>query len=233
MENWNRKRDEQAAKQRQREEEALERRKAQKAEPRPIERPAIGVPESAGSGERPPRLALVGVGGKPSWRDREQRKGTGGGGDMGSDGDQGGANSGGPRNRLGATGPRGRLLDLPDGGGSAKGSIPPRNLHGLSARDGSPADSLGSRPGSSYAHGPTSSRDESPATSGGGALSSKFAGGDPRGRIPRDESPADTKSIAGSTSGTGARGTSGTGAGRGGGAPEKYRPGAFRGRRGA
>ncbi|KAI9882715.1 MAG: eukaryotic translation initiation factor 3 subunit A [Watsoniomyces obsoletus] len=251
-----RKLDEQAARQRQREEEALQRRKARDAETRaPVaERPSIRASApvekaSESGGEQPargpPRLALAGATGKPSWRERQEQKAGGGSGDAPSttnnndtrngpssvDGGAGASSaSAGPRKFVPPA-----LRDRLDP--SAASGAPPRNMSGLSARarDSSPADSLTSRPGSSYtaravsgsagAGGPASSRDESPAPPSG---LSKFAQGDPRINRARDESPADHAGLS-SSSGNAPAAAGGNESGAGG--PQKYRPGAFRGRK--
>ncbi|KAI9747579.1 MAG: eukaryotic translation initiation factor 3 subunit A [Lichina confinis] len=230
-----RKLDEQAARQRQREEEADARRKAKRDEPRAAERPpapaaAAGAasataprpaePAAADTpgGSRPPRLNLPGPTNKPSWREREAKAAAAAAGGAGASGLAQTAGAGAAMERTASSDKkflppqlRGRLAMQSEGGSGA--GPPPRTFPG---RDGSPADSVGSRTGSGgYSRvsgmGGPASRDESPA---GGAPASRFStSGDPRAR---DASPA------GAPAGRGAPTAASGGA---------YRPGAFRGGR--
>ncbi|KAI9798078.1 MAG: eukaryotic translation initiation factor 3 subunit A [Piccolia ochrophora] len=210
--------DEIAAKQRQRELEAEERRKTAKVEPRAVDRPSTRAPERAPeraeSGERiPPRLALAGSTGKPSWREREAAK-AGGAGTTAPQAPQASQAPQAPQAPPASEGARGGDIDslrkpggyVPparrgrtespaDGPTGAKYSAPARSG---SMRDDSPADSV---PPRQIPLRGQSGRDDSPASSG----PPRYASPALRSQTQRDESPVD-------------------------GQPQRYRPGAFSGR---
>ncbi|KAI9849684.1 MAG: eukaryotic translation initiation factor 3 subunit A [Sclerophora amabilis] len=155
--------DEVAAIQRQREAEAEERRRASKVEQRPSERPSVRaperVPEQADTGDRPPRLALAGSSGKPTWRERQAMK------EAGSDAPPEAASAATESEPIRKTGgylPPARR----DRTESPAGSAPPRRFplptRDQGARDESPADGASGRFPSRDFRG-RGLRDESPA----------------------------------------------------------------------
>lgn len=230
---------EKIAQQRQREEEAIARRAAAKggaAAPRALERPT--APDRADSTERlsgPPRLAVAGAGGKPSWREREAAKAAGT-----TDSAAPSAPAAPPSDVPTAeaelpkrTGylppalrgltegttppPRGDAMPPPPARGAEPAAEKWRPRREMPARDGSPAD--GGAAGSRFA-----------APRGGDRFGrdggDKFAGRDRDGldRLARDGAPPRSESPA-------VGGADGATAPPAAGKPGAYRPGAFSQRR--
>ncbi|KAI9675122.1 MAG: eukaryotic translation initiation factor 3 subunit A [Caeruleum heppii] len=207
-----RKLDEQAAKQRQREAEAEERRKVSKVEPRipdrTIERPPARVAESTDSTERPPRLALAGATGKSTWRERELARAAG----------------------TSSTAPPSSAPSAPS---TAEGEAPKRSGYvppALRGRTDAPAGGMARTNSGSLQ--PESVRTESPADSstGGRSFSRSF-----RDQEPRDGSadgPAAKRTpMPLSRDGAGAGRDASPATGGTDGQPQKYRPGALSGKR--
>ncbi|KAI9817968.1 MAG: eukaryotic translation initiation factor 3 subunit A [Thelocarpon impressellum] len=198
--------------QRKREEEAEERRKTAKAEPRAIERPSARLMERTDSNERPPRLALTSNAGKPSWRERQAAK------------EAGGSPSPAP------PGPA-----VPDAEPAKKSVfVPPALRESMRGRAESPASGMGRS--ASSALQARSPRGESPAD---GPAPRTFGRGPARdderpprsfvrGPVRDDSSPANGASKDSLES---LRGPPKEAAPASEGGPQKYRPGAFSGKR--